>query len=229
MVNGGFQRPSVGKGWKIFNDIPGWWGNGFEVGSGHLYNCGWKSQVVELDGRKNGYLSQKWNFNSNYNIVQSPSLNRKFKLSFKFACRQKIPFCSCQGNVFWNGKKIASLTPYNYNIQTKSIDVYVNVGQNMLKFEGAGTADGLGLTIDNVELVRYGTTKNIVVNGGFENPCLGRGWKIFNDIPGWWGNGFEVGSGHLYNCGWKNQVVELDGRTNAHLTQKWTFNNNYQC
>ena len=97
----------------------------------------------------------------------------------------------------------------------------------MLKFQGTGCSDGYGLTIDNVQLVRYGTKKNIVVNGGFQKPCVGRGWKIFNDIPGWWGKGFEIGSGHLYNCGWKSQVVELDGHKNAHLAQKWNFNNQY--
>ena len=74
--------------------------------------------------------------------------------------------------MIWNKKKIGHLAPKNYNIQTKSIDVVVNGGQNMLRIKGAGKSDGFGLTIDNVKLVRYGTTKNIVVNGDFEKSVL---------------------------------------------------------
>ena len=231
VVNGGFQRPNVGKGWKIFNDIPGWWGKGFEVGSSHLYNCRWgKTQVVELDGHKNAFLVQKWKFNSQYNLITNQNNVRKYRLSFQYACRQNIAFGSCKGNVFWNGKHVLSINPHDYNVKTKVIDVYAKVGQNMLKFAGAGCSDSFGLTIDNVRLVRYGDKRNIVVNGGFERPCVGRGWKIFNDIPGWWGSGFEVGSAHLYNCKWgKTQVVELDGHRNAHLTQKWNFNKHFHC
>ena len=44
---------------------------------------------------------------------------------------------------------------------------------NVLKFEGAGKKDGFGLTIDNVKLHQDGSTKNIVINGGFEEPNQG--------------------------------------------------------
>ena len=229
VVNGGFEKPCVGKGWKIFNDIPGWWGKGFEIGSAHLYNCRWgKTQVCELDGRTNGHLAQSWNFNKDYNIVKPQNNRRKFKLSFQYACRQGVSFNSCKGNIFWNGKRIFSVAPKDYKVHTKTIQVLARVGGNALKFQGSGCSDRLGLTIDNVKLIRYGSKISIVVNGGFEKPNVGKGWKVFNDIPGWWGKGFEIGSAHLYNCRWgKTQVCELDGHKNAYLTQKWKFNKDY--
>ena len=159
---------------------------------------------------------------------QLVSWKRKFKLEFQYACRQGVAFDSCKGDIFWNGKKIFTVTPCDYKVHTKVLYVHVNSGMNSLKFQGTGVSNGYGLTIDNVKLTRYGTKTNIVVNGGFEKPSVGKGWKIFNDIPGWWGNGFEVGSSHLYNCRWgKTKVIELDGHKNAHLTQKWNFNSNY--
>ena len=152
-------------------------------------------------------------------------LDRRFTLTFQYACRDRTPFRSCQGLVFWNGHKIARIAPRNYRVNNYKIQVNVKDGVNMLKFAGAGCSDSYGLTIDNVKLIRFHTHNNIVVNGDFERPKLGwRKWRVFNDIPGWWGNGFEVGCGGLYNCGWKSQVVELDGHKNGHLTQKWKFN-----
>ena len=56
----------------------------------------------------------------------------------------------------------------SYNILTISFDVYVDVGENILSFSLRGGNVNTGLTIDNVRLVRYGTTENIVVNGDFE-------------------------------------------------------------
>ena len=37
----------------------------------------------------------------------------------------------------------------------------------MLEIKGKGKADSFGLTIDNVKLVKDGSNKNLVVNGGF--------------------------------------------------------------
>ena len=70
--------------------------------------------------------------------------------------------------MLWNRKKIGHISPKNYNIQTISIDdVVINAGQNTLRIEGLYNR-GRDLTIDNVTMVRYGTTENIVVNGDFE-------------------------------------------------------------
>ena len=156
-------------------------------------------------------------------------LDRRFTLRLQYACRVGTSFHSCQGAVYWNGHKVGDLKPYNYGINVFKVSVKVNQGVNMLKIAGAGCSDSYGLTIDNVRLVRFGTHNNIVKNGGFQKPYLGcKKWRVFNDIPGWWGSGFEVGDGSLYNCRWRNQVVELDGHRNGYLTQKWKFNYLYK-
>ena len=61
-MNGDFEKPDVKKGWTVKDEIPGWKGKGIEIGYGTIYNQGWNSQVVELDGHDHGYLSQTWNF-----------------------------------------------------------------------------------------------------------------------------------------------------------------------
>ena len=114
----------------------------------------------------------------------------------------------------WNGKEVASVVPGDHKVHWKNIQVDSVAGENTLRFEGAGESDGFGLTIDNVRLVKTGTTKNIVVNGDFQKPNVGRSWKIVDEIPGWKGKGIEVGSGRIYNSGWKTQVIELDGKKN---------------
>ena len=82
---------------------------------------------------------------------------------------------------------IQAVAPRDHKIHTKVIKVYVNVGDNFLKFVGTGASDKKGLTIDNVKLVRQGTKINIAINGNFEKPFLKGRWKIFNEIPGWFG------------------------------------------
>ena len=96
-----------------------------------------------------------------------PSNKRKFQLQFQYACRNGVSFNSCKGDVFWNGKKIFTVAPRDYKVRTKTLNVFVKVGDNSLKFQGRGCSDRRGLTIDNVRLVRYGSKVNIVVNGGF--------------------------------------------------------------
>ena len=72
IVNGGFEQPDMKKKWKIMDKIPGWEGKDIEVGWGKIYNKGWNSQVVELDGKRNvnGYFVQKWTFDKSYQLVE---------------------------------------------------------------------------------------------------------------------------------------------------------------
>lgn len=141
-------------------------------------------------------------------LAESTSLNtKKYKLSFQYACRTGIDLASCKGEVYWNGKRIIEIIPKNHNVHTQKANVEVIAGENKLDLAGAGKSDKLGLTIDNVKLVEVGTTNNIVVNGGFEKPDIGKKWKIQDNIPGWVGSKTEVGWGKIYNKGWKSQVV----------------------
>jgi hypothetical protein len=76
----------------------------------------------------------------------------------------------------------------------------------VLEIKGRGKADSYGLTIDNVKLIKDGTTRNLVVNGGFENPDQNGKWNIYDKVEGWTGKQFEIGEGKLYNCRWNSQV-----------------------
>ena len=122
-----------------------------------------------------------------------------------------------------------AVSPNDYEAHTKIIHVFVDVGENIIKFEGAGKADGRGMILDNVKLTRLGDKKNIVRNGDFEKPDVQGKWKIVNNIPGWTGKQFEIGSGHLYGKKiWNSQVIELDGKKNGYLQQGWNFDSRYK-
>jgi hypothetical protein len=83
------------------------------------------------------------------------------------------------------------------------------------------------LGIDKIQLVRQGTTTNIVVNGDFSAPNEYGSWSIQNDINGWTGIGIEVGQGTIYNSGWSSQICELDGNSNYQISQSFNFDVNF--
>lgn len=56
--------------------------------------------------------------------------------------------------------------------------VFVNHGENVLKFEGEG------ITIDDVRLVPWGSAVSVLLNGGFEDPQFIN--TEFNGIPSGW-------------------------------------------
>jgi hypothetical protein len=62
---------------------------------------------------------------------------------------------------------------------------------------------------------------DLIVNGNFEQPAVGQGWKIFPTIPGWTGGQVEVGWGRIYNKLWAQtaHVVELDSNANSSIIQ----------
>ena len=119
------------------------------------------------------------------NLYGRPTLSNKFTLSLQYAARSGVALSSSQGKVYWNNALIATLAPNDYNVHTFTADVTVVVGTNTLSIQGAGTLDGNGLCIDNVQLIRSGTNDNVVVNGGFERPAQNGGWNIYAGIEGW--------------------------------------------
>ena len=88
-------------------------------------------------------------------------------LSLEYCPRRGICFTSSLGKVFWNNVLVGNITPTDYSIHTFTVNVTADVGLNVLRLEGAGRSDSIGLTIDNVKLVQVGTTQNIMVNGDF--------------------------------------------------------------
>lgn len=155
------------------------------------------------------------------------SLSNQFTLTFQYACRPGVAFQSCLGEVVWNNVIVYSVVPSDYSWHSISVAITVLPGKNSLQFVGAGVSDSYGLLIDNVQLVRQGTTTNIVVNGDFSSPNTYGSWGIFNDISGWLGVGIEIGHGpNAYGSG-SGQVCELDGNANYEITQYFTFNNQF--
>jgi ABC-type transporter MlaC component len=70
-----------------------------------------------------------------------------------------------------------------------TLSVTANIGSNVLSFAASGKSDGLGSDIGNVQLIRQGTTNNIVINGDFSIPNQNGKWKIYNGaINGWSGS-----------------------------------------
>lgn len=63
--------------------------------------------------------------------------------------------------------------------------------------------------------------KDLLVNGNFEQPAVGKGWHIYPTIPGWTGGQVEVGWGRIYNKLWPESahVVELDANANTNVIQ----------
>lgn len=99
----------------------------------------------------------------------------------------------------------------------------------MLEIRGKGIVDGVGLTIDDAKLVKIGTDKNLVINGGFENPPQYGYWNIYDGIEEWKGSHIEIGNGKLYNRRWNSQVCELDSDyVNVVMSQSffWTVESN---
>lgn len=152
----------------------------------------------------------------------NPKQCKRFQLEFQYACRAKVPLNLCKGNVFWNGRKIVSIHPKNYGVQTHTSFVAAKAGDNKLEFRGTTCKVWKGLTIDNVKLIRQGPDTDIVINGGFEEPNVEESFKIFDGIKGWQGKGIEVGNGKAYNEKWESQVVGLDGFNNT-MSQQWNF------
>lgn len=152
-------------------------------------------------------------------------LSNRFTLTFQYACREGVAFQSCLADIVWNNVVVYSVVPTDYEVRTVTLSLAASAGRNSLQIEGAGVSDSFGLTVDNVQLVRFGTADNIVVNGGFEQPNQYGSWGIFNDISGWRGSAIEVGQGSIYNGRWSSQVVELDGNANFQITQYFTFDN----
>lgn len=70
-MNGNFEDPNVGTGWRILTGIPGWTGGEIEIGHGKIYNQNWpdNTHVTELDANRNVKIHQEINLNSKYEKI----------------------------------------------------------------------------------------------------------------------------------------------------------------
>lgn len=141
-----------------------------------------------------------------------------YTLSYQSACRLNIKFPSCMGEIRWNGEVIESIAPADYKIRNSTFSVSLK-DKNVLSLKGTGISDGFGLTVDNFNLHKVGSTQNLLTNGDFETPDLKKGWKILTNPSGWVGKDVEIGFGSIYNSAWTSQVCELDSDKNYEVTQ----------
>ena len=90
----------------------------------------------------------------------------------------------------------------------------------MLQLRGAGNSDVQGLTVDNIVLVKDGSSQNLVVNGGFENTKVKKAWNGFSEnVPGWIAKYIEIGVGKFFNSRWPSQVCVLDAFHKTFINQ----------
>jgi hypothetical protein len=129
---------------------------------------------------------------------------------------------SSQGNVLWNNFVLASLFPTNNSVQHASFQVTLNLGDNILQFDGSGLSDSYGISIANVQLYSVYNSTNLVKNGNFANPALGPNqWGYYQGgINSWYASNAEVGDCRVYNNAWAySQCIELDSNVNNRYTQ----------
>jgi hypothetical protein len=77
-------------------------------------------------------------------------------------------YSNSQGQILWKGLVAATFTAIDNKVRTMQVNLCSPSGLNNLTFVGLGD----GICIDNINLVKYGTTNNLVINSGFEEPVI---------------------------------------------------------
>lgn len=151
LVNGGFEQPWTSV-WEQYanGQVPGWRtlsGQTLELGVGAVYHVtgGEGRAMMEVDGQ------------SNVSVAQDVTLTSgQYELSF-LAARRGVNLDgrnvdTCDYDVLWNGRVIASIRPTESSMQRLTYQVTGNQGVNTLVFRGMGTSDGTGALIDDARL-----------------------------------------------------------------------------
>ena len=147
MINGDFEQPNQNNGWSIItgNNMPGWKlisGN-IEIGRGTIYNSVWgqSGQVCELDSNQNITIAQEWNLPKDTNC----------KISFQWAARSG----NLTNNTFkalLDGNLLGQEVPADYNLHESSFIFALPKGKHTVTFQGTGSQNSYGVTIDNVKV-----------------------------------------------------------------------------
>jgi hypothetical protein len=86
--------------------------------------------------------------------------------------------------------------------------------------------------VDNVVVRTYGSTKNLLRNGGFEeNKVEGFDYGMFtNKVAGWITKDIYIGVGYYFSRHWgETQIMELDAnRENAKIMQGIKIGKNWE-
>lgn len=80
------------------------------------------------------------------------TLSNSFTLSLNYAARAGKPLATSSFNIIWNGQTVKEVTPANYNLNHLTLTLIAKVGNNEIKFAGAGPSDSFGATISDISL-----------------------------------------------------------------------------
>lgn len=105
------------------------------------------------------------------------SISNALLLKFYCAAREDAHLDSQGMDVYWNGVKVKAIRPLNYAVATITLSLAARPGNNTLAFKGTGISDGFGLTFTSVQLLQH--RKDLINNGKFDRPNVGKGERIF--------------------------------------------------
>ena len=155
IVNGGFESTFVANNsWVNVAATPGWtWlggpGTGFELRNNAVGRAQEGRNFIELDTNGNSLIGQ---------YLDNLSTGALYDLTFWYAPRTFQPASTNGLQVFWNGAQLGDVLTRlggSENDWTQhQFSVNAQAGRNLLSFAAAGTSDGLGGNLDNVQLNR---------------------------------------------------------------------------
>ncbi len=183
IVNGSFEElplESTPETWGVtVTELPGWTSDIAQ--SYELINSS-EFGVTAEDGSRWLDLEAAGGAGSNAEISQTISgLREGEQLFLEFSHANRTTAASGSFDVLWNGAIVATIDSENIVMQQESLQLTAAEGDNIVSFRGTGTDDGIGASLDNVQLYRailLGGGDD-TLNGGIGNDLLQGG--IGND------------------------------------------------
>ncbi len=184
IVNGSFEDLPVEQTietWGVtVTELPGWTSGIAQ--SYELINSGEFGVSTEAGSRWID-LDAAGGAASNAEISQTISgLRDGEQLFLEFSHANRTTAASGSFNVLWNGVVVATINSEDITMQLESLQLTAIDGDNIVSFQGTGTSDGVGASLDNVQLYRAGVLQggDDTLNGGLGDDVLQGG--VGNDI-----------------------------------------------
>jgi Ca2+-binding RTX toxin-like protein len=159
IVNGSFEQfdeaAAAAKGdWWGVRSMPGWVLEGMQKDNSNWYEIvksGHRGIVTEYGSRWLDMDASSGNI-AIHQTVAGIEAEKQYTLFMTLASSSKGEGV----DVFWAGKKIASIVPDGLKMQTYSFTVIgdANPDANTIRLMGTGAANGIGVSLDDVSLVR---------------------------------------------------------------------------
>jgi hypothetical protein len=149
IINGSFEANAQGAGsWAIYGTLAGWQGGsaGIELRNSVSGTAEDGANYVELDTTGNSSMWQ----------TVLTEAGHVYDLSMWYSPRAGVTGNSNGIEVWWDGSKIGTLNGSGQNNNNNVWREYhysvTGTGSNTLRFVAAGNSDGLGGSLDNVQL-----------------------------------------------------------------------------